>query len=191
MAFWQSGRIEAMAVAPGDPDLESQERRDRVATGTYRALAESGALTVAEGLQVQPPGQLWDSIREAWGIPVNLICDRFRLAELQDAVKAACPIEPRVSQWSESSFDIRSLRAGAKDGPFGIAEGSRPLLAAALAVAMVVNDTSGNTRLIKKGSNNQARDDAAAALVLASGAFARAEMTPVGGGDRHVVIPNG
>ena len=35
------------------------------------------------------------------------------------------------------------------------------------------NDDQGNTRLVKKGSNNTARDDVAAALVLASGAEAR------------------
>ena len=47
VAVWRSGRVEAIAVAPGVPDLEAQEKRDRVPWGTYRKLALSGALRVA------------------------------------------------------------------------------------------------------------------------------------------------
>ena len=50
-----------------------------------------------------------------------------------------------------------------------MAEDSRALLAASLSVALVKNDDQGNTRLAKRGSNNTARDDVAAALVLAAG----------------------
>ena len=89
---------------------------------------------------------------------------------------------PRVSRWSEAAFDIRSLRKLATDGPFFVAEASRPLLAASLAVAMVKNDDSGNVHLVKKGSNNTARDDAAAALVLGAGAFERARAQPKSSG---------
>ena len=38
---------------------------------------------------------------------------------------------------------------------------------------MVKNDDAGSFRLIKKGFNNRARDDVAAALVLAAGLFER------------------
>ena len=48
-AVWKSGRVEALAVAPGIPDLEAQEKRDRAPAGAYRKLAESGRLQVAEG----------------------------------------------------------------------------------------------------------------------------------------------
>ena len=50
---------------------------------------------------------------------------------------------------------------------------SRLLLATSLRRAMVQNDDAGNTRLVKRGTNNCARDDAAAALVLAAGAVER------------------
>ena len=79
VAIWESGRIEAMAVAPGIPSLEDQERRDSVPSGMYQRLHDAGILAVAEGLRVQPPAQLWDSIVEEWGTPVRLLCDRFRL----------------------------------------------------------------------------------------------------------------
>ena len=173
VAIWRSGRVEALAVAPGLPSLEAQERRDRVPAGTYRMLAESGALRVAEGLRVQPPAALVRAVREAWGAPEVIFCDRFRLAELQDCVNGT-PLVPRVTRWSEASEDIRSLRKYAADGPLSVALDSRPLLAASLAVAMVKTDDQGSVRLAKRGTNNQARDDCAAALTLAAGALARA-----------------
>ena len=145
--------------------------------GTYKALVASGGLRIAESLRVQPPSELWRAVREAWGAPESLICDRFRLGELQDCVNGTLVV-PRVSRWSEAAFDIRSLRKLAADGPFTVEESSRPLLAASLSVALVKNDDQGNVRLAKNGSNNTARDDVAAALVLVSGAFARAMESP-------------
>ena len=55
VALWRSGRVECLAVAPGIPGLAEQEKRDRVPRGTYRQLAQSGALLIAAGLRVQNP----------------------------------------------------------------------------------------------------------------------------------------
>ena len=173
VAIFPSGRVEALAVAPGIPTLEAQEKRDRIEPGTYQKLHEMGQLAVAEGLQVQPPGQLWDSILARWGRPRIIICDRFRLAELQDAVRNGAKIEPRVVRYSEAAFDIRSLRKQAKDGNLSVDRDSRLLLTTSLRRAMVVNDDAGSTRLAKRGTHNTARDDVAAALVLAAGAVER------------------
>ena len=173
VAVWRSGRTEAIAVAPGIPDLAAQEKRDRVPAGTYAKLAAGGALRVADGLRVQPPGELYRAIREAWGRAEILFCDRFRLAELQDCINGT-PIVPRVARWSEASEDIRATRKLALDGPLACAPESRPLLTASLAAAMVKPDDAGSVRLVKKGTNNTGRDDVAAALTLACGALARA-----------------
>ena len=178
VAIWQSGRIEAMAVAPGIPDLHEQERRDRVPSGTYRKLVDRGVLEIAEGLRVQPPAALWRAVLERWGYPARVVCDRFRLAELQDSIQGDCFIEPRVTRWSEAASDVRSLRKGFQDGPFSLVESSAPLLAASLSVAYVKGDDQGNTRLAKRDKDNRARDDVAAALLLAAGAFDRASMQP-------------
>ena len=174
VAVWRSGRVEALALAPGIPSLEDQEKRDRVPWGTYRKLAMSGALRVADGLRVQPPAALVDAIRAQWGAPEVIFCDRFRLAELQDCVGPGIPILPRVARWSEASEDIRATRKFAADGPLAVDPGSRSLLAASLAAARVANDDQGSVRLLKRGTNNEGRDDVAAALVLACGALARA-----------------
>ena len=136
-----------------------------------------GQLEIAEGLRVQRPSAMWDLIRESWGKPQLIVCDRFRLAELEDAVKRGARLEPRVSRWSEASFDIRSLRAMALDGPMAVDADSQALLATSLAQAMVRSDDAGSFRLVKKGTNNTSRDDVAAALVLACGALARKPKT--------------
>ena len=172
-AIWRSGRVEALACAPGIPTLEAQEKRDRVPWGTYRKLALRGALRVAEGLRVQPPAELWRAVVAAWGKPARVICDRFRLPELVDAIGPGVEIVPRVSRWSESSEDIRALRSMTADGPLAVEKDSRPLLTASLGVAMVAVDDAGNVRMKKRGTNNQARDDVAAALVLGAGSWMR------------------
>ena len=172
-AIWRSGRVEALAVAPGIPTLEAQERRDRQPWGTYRRLALRGALRVAEGLRVQPPAELWRAVTAAWGRPARVVCDRFRLNDLVDAIGPGVEIIPRVSRWSESSEDIRALRKISADGPLAVEKDSRALLTASLGVAMVAVDDAGNVRMKKRGTNNQARDDVAAALVLAAGSWKR------------------
>ena len=173
VAVWRNGRTEAIAVAPGIPSLETQEKRDRVPAGTYRQLAVYGALRVADGLRVQPPAALYRAIRKSWGAPEVVFCDRFRLAELRDCVNGT-PLVPRIARWSEASEDIRAVRKLALDGPLACDPDSRGLLTASLAAAMVKPDDAGNVRLVKKGTNNTGRDDVAAALTLAAGALSRA-----------------
>ena len=172
VAVWRSGRCEAVAIAPGEPSIDAQEKRDRVPAGTYRRLVESGRLAVAAGLRVPSVRSLVDRILP-WR-PASVTCDRFRLAELQDAAGGRMAILPRVSRWSDAAYDIRALRKAAADGPLAVEESSRPLLAASLAAAAVKSDDQGSTRLVKRDpGNNTGRDDVAAALTLAAGAWAR------------------
>ncbi len=176
-AIWPSGRTEALAVAPGLPSISAQEKRDRVPQSTYQRLVDSGRLLVADGLRVQPPSQLMDAILDAWGKPTRVICDRFRLPELEDCA-SGIRIEPRVTRWSESSEDIRSLRKLAKDGPLSVDRASRMLLTASLAVASVKSDDAGSIRPVKQASNNCSRDDIAIALMLAAGEWERRNRKP-------------
>ena len=170
-ALWQNGRCEATALAPGVPSLDDQEKRDQVARGTYQRLAAAGVLTTDGDRRVPRVSALVDRVL-AWR-PAVIVCDRFRFAELQDAVRGRVPVVPRIQRWSDSSEDVRACRRLALDGPLAIATESRALLSASLAVAKVESDTSGNLRLTKRGTNNQARDDVAAALVLAAGRHSR------------------
>ena len=176
VAIWKNGRTEALALAPGIPDIEAQEKRDRVSSGTYESLVSAGLLHVADGLRVQPPSMLADLITETWGPAAGVVADRFRIPDLADA--GLHGLEPRMTRWSESSADIRALRKMAKDGPLSVHPGSAPLLEASLAVASVKADDAGNVRLQKRGSNNTSRDDVAAALTLGAGAHQRRSKAP-------------
>ena len=180
VGIWRNGRVEALALAPGIPSIEAQERRDRVSSGTYESLVSAGLLHIADGLRVQPPSMLADLITETWGPAAGVVADRFRISDLADA--GLHGLEPRMTRWSESSEDIRALRKMAKDGPLAVDAGSAPLLEASLAVASVKNDDAGNVRLQKRGSNNTSRDDVAAALTLGAGAHQRRSKAPKSGG---------
>ena len=160
------------AGAPGGPAISEQERRDRVPRGTYAHLVITRALKLAVGKRVPPASQVL-ALALAWN-PAVTVCDRFRLSEVQDVVGGRARVVPRVSRWSEAAEDIRALRTLALDGPMGVDDVSSPLLAASLSAAQVRSDDQGNVRLIKRGSNNEARDDVAAALTLAAGALSRA-----------------
>ena len=181
VGVWRSGRIEALACAPGIPTIEAQEKRDRVPSGTYQRLVDRGSLRIAANLRVQPPIDLLNAIRAEWGGAEVVFCDRFRLPELLDCV-GGIPVVPRVTRWSEASEDIRALRKAALDGPLSCPESSRALLQASLAAAAVENDKTGSFRLVKKDTaNNTGRDDVAAALTLAAGALSRAPKPRAGG----------
>ena len=178
LALYRTGRLESVAICPGIPDIQAQEKRDRVPGGTYARLLESGSLMLSEGLRVPPPSQLIDAVRQRWGIPDVIFCDRFRIAELRDC-NPPCQVVPRATRWSEASADIRALRKFAKDGPLSCEVGSRGLITASLSVAMVKCDDGSNVRLVKSdGANNTARDDVAAALLLAAGALDRIPKMP-------------
>ena len=180
VAMWRSGRVEALAFAPGIPSIEDQERRDAVSGGLYTRLVDSGALLVAQGARVPPASIFMHEIMMRFGLIECIICDRFRIAELQDAADAAGfggLIEARVTMWMQSSEDIRAFRALAIDGhrdcKLSIDPDSAPLITASLANAEIEHDTSANMRLRKVGVNNRARDDVAAGLVLAAGELQR------------------
>ena len=170
-AIYPSGRCECFAVAPGTPSIEDQEKRDLVPRGTYERLAASGVLTRDGDRRVPRVSALVERVL-TWR-PSVIVCDRFRYSELLDAVRGRVAVAPRIQRWSDSSEDVRACRRVALDGPLAIATESRALLSASLAVAKVESDTSGNVRLTKRGTNNTARDDVAAALVLAAGRHTR------------------
>ena len=173
VAIWSSGRTEAVAVCPGILSIPDMEKRDRVPTGTYACLVEAGVLVVADGLHVPPPAALIGEIEARWGLPDSIVCDRFRLNELRDATGGDVLIEPRVTRWSESSADIRSLRKLALDGALAVSGPARLLLTAAISAAKVETDDAGNARLLKGRRSADCRDDAAHALLMAAGGIER------------------
>ena len=178
LAWWPNGRVEALALAPGIPGIEAQERRDRVPRGTYGRLVDLGVLRLADGLRVPSVTALVDMVRP-WN-PRFIVCDRFQLDRLRDASRGI-RLEPRITRWSESTADIMALRKMAGDGPLAVEEDSRLLIEASLTAAMVKSDDAGSTRIVKRDpANNCGRDDVAVCLALAAGAFSRLPTRPRG-----------
>ena len=66
VAIWRNGRVDAIAVAPGIPNLSAQERRDRVPAGLYARMVADGVLTVSEGRRVQSVADLLDRALARW-----------------------------------------------------------------------------------------------------------------------------
>ena len=186
VALWPAtGRVEACAIAPGLPSIEAQEKRDRVPAGTYQRLLEAGTLTTDGTLRVPRVSTIVARIFASYGRPSVIIGDRARYPELLDSVAGRVPCVSRVTRWFEAAADIRATRRMARDGPLSVAAESRPLLEASLSAATVKSDDQGNTRLIKRSTNNTARDDVAAALVLAAGLMDRMPSKPAN--SRHYV----
>ena len=172
VAAWPNGRVEALACTPGIPAIAEQEKRDRVPRSTYAKLVESGSLRVASDQSVTKPDMLHSAAVGEWGRPRAIYADRFQREELADAARGI-PLTTRATRWSESTFDIRMLRRMALDGSLAVAPGSRALLTASMAAALVRAE-EGNLRLEKAtGKNNWSRDDAAVALTLVAGALER------------------
>lgn len=177
VAIWRNGRTEAYAIAPGLPDIEQQERRDRVPRGTYQKLVDAGLLCTDPDRRVPRVTLVVDQLTR-WNVEA-CVMDRFRLPELADCTGGRIRLLPRLPRWSEAASDIRDLRRMAKDGPLAVEQSCRPLIEASLAVARVRNDDMGSFRLIKRDpSNNSARDDVAEAFKLAAGLVSRAPAPP-------------
>ena len=169
--YWpETGALEAVACFPELPDLRERGLADGVG-GLYRRMAEQGELLIA-GRRVSDIGALLREVRERWGYPDLIVCDRWREAELRDALeKAGFPLtalEVRGMGFQDGGEDVRQFREAC------LADAVKParslLMTAAMSEARVVLDAAGNAKLSKStqgGRRLRARDDAAAAAILA------------------------
>ena len=173
--LWRNGRLDAVAVMPGVPNVDRLEALDAKPAGTYSRLVAAGVVTVDEGRRVVQVRTLIDRVL-AYG-PMAIVCDRFRLPEVQDAVAGRCPVVPRVTRWSESTEDVQATRRLALDGDLAVVPAVRPLYRLTLAEAQVQEDDDNSVRLVKRTQSHRHRDDLAKALTLAAGLMARLPAT--------------
>ena len=175
-AYFRSGELEAVACFPELPSLAERGLGDGVGD-LYQRMAGHGELFQA-GRRVSDVGALLREVLDRWGRPVAVVCDRWRVAELRQALEGAgFPIAAMVERgmgYRDGGADVRDFRAAV------LADKVRPsrslLLRAALAEARVTSDAAGNAKLSKGaqgGRRLRARDDAAAAAVLAVAEGAR------------------
>ena len=172
VAIYPNGRAESIAMTPGLPSIDAQEQRDQVPPGTYRELVSRGVLTPDEGHRKSDATLFSRMVFDRWK-PRVVLADVARFSELQDS---GIPVRlvKRPNSWMAAGEDVRAVRKVAADGPLAVADdGSREILEMSIRVTTVKDDGRGNVRIVKLTRSHRDRDDPAAALAVAAGAFVR------------------
>ncbi len=187
-AFWpNTGRLDCFAVFPAVPSLLDRGRADGV-TDLYARMHRQGGLVIA-GERVSDLAAMLREARARWGDPAAVVSDRWREGELREALNAAgvppCAFTLRGQGFKDGAEDVRMFRRSVFSGR------CRPvpslLLRTAMSEARTAIDASGNQKLAKStqgGRRARARDDAAAAAILA---VAEGERRVGGGKPSNVV----
>ena len=164
------GRLDAVAVFPEVPALAGRGLADGVGN-LYVKMRDRGELVVA-GHRVADIQALLGEALDRWGRPRAIVCDRWREAELRQSLDAIrfppASIVVRGQGYKDGGEDVRAFRRAVLGGHVRPAESL--LLTAAMSEARVVVDPAGNAKLSKAtegGRRHRARDDAAAAAILA------------------------
>ena len=181
-AYWpHSGRLEASAWFPGVPTLAERGLRDGVGR-LYVELQERGELMTTPRRRTVPVADVLRWAVETWGRPVAVVADRYKQAEMIQALDDAAllpEVRFRGQGFRDGSEDVRAFRRAVLDG--NVTAPRSKLIRSALAEATTVADTSGNEKLAKAtegGRRMRARDDVAAAMILAVAEGARRGARP-------------
>ena len=169
-AFWPSGRLECLAAFPTVPALEERGLRDGVGR-LYCDCANRGELIQTGGAAVAV-NELLETALARFGAPIRVVSDRWREAELRDALSRAgiprAALELRGQGFKDGGEDVRAFRRACAEGK--VTPLPSLLLRSAMREARTVSDPAGNAKLAKGtegGRRMRARDDAAAAGILA------------------------
>ena len=181
-AYWpETGRLECLAAFPVDPGLSERGLRDGVGR-LYVDCWKRGELVTLGGLAV-PVAELLAIALDRFGRPVCVVADRWREAELRDALtKAGVPpaaVETRGQGYLDGGADVREFRRAVLEGR--VTPAPSLLLRSAMSEARTVSDPAGNAKLSKGsqgGRRVRARDDAVAASILAVAVGSRRRGTP-------------
>ena len=166
----QSLALGILAAFPSLPDLAARGRADSVGP-LYERMAARGELLTIGGRTVDI-GELLSAALQEFGRPSVIVCDRWREAELIDALNAAriptVPLVRRGQGFRDGGEDVRLFRRAVLEQK--VIARRTLLLSAAICEARVVADPAGNEKLAKRsegGRRARGKDDAAAAAILA------------------------
>ena len=170
-SYWpESGRLECLAAFPREPSLEDRGHLDGV-DRLYVEGERRGELIVCGG-RATALGPLIEEAQARFGTPAAISSDRWREAELRDALAAVgfplTALETRGMGFRDGSEDTRIFRRSCLEGH--VTPLRSLILASAVGEARTVSDPAGNAKLSKSsegGRRVRARDDAAAAAILA------------------------
>ena len=181
-AFWpESGRLECVAAFPCEPSLAERGLRDGVGA-LYQRCAQGGEL-ITVGQNATDISALLSEALTRFGRSSLVVADRWREAELRDALTAAgvplADLELRGMGFKDGAEDVRAFQRAVVDGR--VTPVPSLLLRSAMSEARTVSDPAGNQKLSKGtqgGRRLRARDDAAAAAILAVAAGTRRPAKP-------------
>ena len=180
-ACWPSGRVEVLAALPSLPSLLARGTTDRVGT-LYAEMAAAGELVTC-GRSVCDVAELVRTAALRFGAPARVVSDRWRDGELRDALDGAglprCELILRGQGFRDGGDDMEAFRRQVTDGK--VSPLRSLLLRSALAEARVATDPAGRAKLAKSsegGRRQRARDDAAAAVILAIAEYERQRRAP-------------
>ncbi len=180
--FWpDTARLECIAAFPCEPSLAERGLRDGVGS-LYVQCAQRGELLTLGQHSSDIPALLGEALQR-YGRPSVVVADRWREAELRDALTAAgvpsAAFETRGMGFKDGAEDVRNFQRAMADGR--VTPVPSLLLRSAMSEARTVSDPAGNSKLSKGsqgGRRLRARDDAAAAAILAVSAGARRPAVP-------------
>ena len=170
-----TGRLSALAVFSKEPDLTSRGESDGVG-GLYVQCEDEGSLMTCGGRAVDYGALIVEAVNR-YGIPDAIACDRYKIAELLDVLEREgirCKVESRGHSYRDGSEDVRLFRRCCAEGL--VVPVQSLLLRNPMSEAITTTDESGNTKLAKSSQSGRrylARDDAAAAAILAVACGAR------------------
>ena len=176
-AYWpETGRLECVSCFPNQPSLAERGLKDGVGSLYIECEKRGELLTLGEF--TSDVGALLRECLERFGQPDLIVADRWRGGELKEALgKASVPmtdLELRGMGYKDGATDVRGFRKACLDGR--VSPPKSLLLRSAMAEARVATDPAGNQKLAKGsqgGRRLRARDDAAAATILAVSAGTR------------------
>ena len=183
--YWpDTGRLDALAAFPAEPTLAERGLTDGVA-GRYVEMHRRGEL-ITTGRRVVDVAELLAAAVGRFGLPDVVVADAWRRGELVEAlIDAGLPPAQLVTRgmgFQAGGEDVRLFRRAALDGSLVPVESL--LLRSAMSEARTTADTSGNEKIAKRsegGRRARARDDAAAAAVLAVAEGQRRKSRPRAG----------
>lgn len=175
----QTGALASLAAFPGEPTLAERGLRDGVG-GLYVECARRGELLTL-GRHTVDVAALLQAALDRFGKPSRIVADRWREGDLREALDAAgvplAVLEFRGMGFRDGAEDVRQFRKACADRR--VIPAPSLLLRSAMAEARTVSDPAGNAKLSKGsqgGRRLRARDDAAAAAILAVAAGVRSPV---------------
>ena len=170
-AFWPgSGRLEALCAFPHVPSLAERGLRDGV--GRLYVQGQRRRELIQAGEHAVDVQALIAAAVQRFGAPVAIASDRWREAELRDALTGAgCPVAAlalRGQGSKDGAEDVRAFRRACAEGR--VVPVPSLVLTSAMGEARTVSDPAGNAKRAKGvegGRRMRAKDDAAAAAILA------------------------